>query len=41
MDNVKAEDEAIEAIGALREFLLLEDLLVLKPVPFTPSSQAG
>jgi hypothetical protein len=28
LDGVKTEDEAIEAVGALRELLALEDLLV-------------
>jgi hypothetical protein len=30
---VRSEDEAIEAIGALRELLELEDLLVQPDVP--------
>jgi hypothetical protein len=34
IDNVKTDDEAIEAIGALRELLALGDLPVSKPVPF-------
>jgi hypothetical protein len=39
LKQVNSEDEAIEAIGALRELLLLEDLLVIRPEPFVPSSQ--
>jgi hypothetical protein len=33
LGRVRSEDEAIEAIGALRELLELEDLLVLPKLP--------
>ena len=33
LGRVRSEDEAIEAIGALRELLELEDLLVLPQLP--------
>jgi hypothetical protein len=33
LDGVKSEDEAVEAIGALRELLELEDLLQPPPIP--------
>jgi hypothetical protein len=37
---VRSEDEAIEGIGALRELLELEDLLVPPKLPLTSQGQA-
>jgi len=37
LDNVKSDDDAVEAIGALRKLLTAEDLLVSKPAPFVSS----
>jgi hypothetical protein len=38
---VRSEDEAVEAIGALRELLELEDLLVHPKLPLGPQGHAG
>lgn len=37
LDGAKHEDDAIEAIGALREWLALEDLIVGPPAGFERS----
>jgi hypothetical protein len=37
IEAVSSEDEAIEAVGALRELLALDHLLELKPIGFVPS----
>ena len=37
LDGARHEDDAIEAIGSLREWLALEDLLVEPPAGFTRS----
>jgi hypothetical protein len=37
LDGARHEDDAIEAIGALRELLALEDLLAEPPAGFTRS----
>lgn len=38
---VRSEDEAVEAIGALRELLELEDLLVHPNLPLEPQGNTG
>jgi hypothetical protein len=38
---VRSEDEAVEAIGALRELLELEDLLVHPNLPLEPQDNTG
>jgi hypothetical protein len=38
---VRSEDEAVEAIGALRELLELEDLLVHPNLPLEPQRDTG
>lgn len=40
LDTVQTEDEAIEAIGALRELLDLEDLLERPDLPLVESEES-